>query len=225
MRTFRTPANKPELLILNSKSLHQAGFMQVLETWADAVGLTLMEVVPDALLDTDHISASCEMIIVSVGDASIEDTAIKSLRGPILKIPLVIASDREDPQEICAAFKEGAVGFIPTSINPAVTFRALSFIKSGGSFFPPSALRSSCLREGIVKRLGANLNLTITQEEVLGLLRQGNPNKAIARQLGMSEATVKTHARSIMQKFRVTNRTQLAVAAMNQTSFRANDGR
>jgi DNA-binding NarL/FixJ family response regulator len=221
MRTFRTPAEKPELLIVDSKSVRQAGFMQLLETWADAVGLTLKDVVPDALLNTDHISASCEMIIVSVGDASIEDTQhqalIESLRRPIPKIPLVIVSNWEDPQEICAAFKKGVVGFIPTSIDPALTFHALSFIKSGGSFFPPSTLRSSCVREGTVKRLGANLNLTITQEEVLGLLRQGCSNKAIARQLGMSEATVKTHARFIMRKFGVTNRTQLAVAAIAPT--------
>ena len=50
------------------------------------------------------------------------------------------------------------------------------------------------------------------------LLRQGYPNKRIARQLGLSEATVKVHVRRIMHKFGAANRTQLAVAAMNAMS-------
>jgi Bacterial regulatory proteins, luxR family len=39
----------------------------------------------------------------------------------------------------------------------------------------------------------------------------------------MSEATVKVHARRLMHKFRVTNRTQLALAAINQSSLPALD--
>jgi DNA-binding CsgD family transcriptional regulator len=125
---------------------------------------------------------------------------------------LVIISDREDAQEIRAAFEEGAVGFMPTSIEPAVAFQALSFIRSGGSFFPPSALSTNG-----VARVS---DLTAKQEEVLGRLHKGLSNKAIARQLDMSEATVKVHVRRIMRKFGVANRTQLAVAAMNQGALR-----
>jgi DNA-binding NarL/FixJ family response regulator len=67
-----------------------------------------------------------------------------------------------------------------------------------------------------VNGLVRDSDLTAKQEQVFDLLRQGHSNKAIARQLGMSDATVKVHARRVMHKFRVTNRTQLAVAAINQ---------
>lgn len=63
-------------------------------------------------------------------------------------------------------------------------------------------------------------DLTAKQEEVFGRLRKGFSNKAIARQLDMSEATVKVHVRRIMRRFGVANRTQLAVAAMNQGALR-----
>jgi DNA-binding CsgD family transcriptional regulator len=66
-------------------------------------------------------------------------------------------------------------------------------------------------------------DLTIKQGEVFGLLCQGHSNKVIAHRLGMSEATVKKHTHQIMQKFRVINRTQLAIAAMNQSSLTAAD--
>ena len=60
-------------------------------------------------------------------------------------------------------------------------------------------------------------DFTIKQEEVLGLLRQGFPNKVIARRLGTSEADVKVDARRLLHKFGVSNRTQLAIAAMNRS--------
>jgi len=141
------------------------------------------------------------------------------------QVPVVIISDREDPQEIRAAFEEGAVGFMPTSIEPAVAFHALSFIRSGGSFFPPSALSTS-LREITINGAARVSDLTAKQEEVVGRLHKGLSNKAIARQLDMSEATVKVHVRRIIRKFGVANRTQLAIAAMNQGAFRvAPDGK
>jgi DNA-binding NarL/FixJ family response regulator len=58
---------------------------------------------------------------------------------------------------------------------------------------------------------GQSRSLTVRQKAVLELLRRGDSNKIIARQLGMREGTVKVHVRQIMRKFGVTNRTQVAV--------------
>jgi DNA-binding NarL/FixJ family response regulator len=233
MRTPHVRAERPELLIVDSKRLRQAAIMRLLEAWADAMGIAVKAVIPDAPLDADYASANCEMIIISVGGASIQDARqhilIDTVRRLMPHASLVIISDREDPQEVCAAFQQGAIGFMPTSIEPALAFQALSFIRSGGSFFPPSVL-STCLGEvtvdGPVSDSDLTIrdsDLTIRQEEVFGLLRQGFSNKVIARRLGMSEATVKVHARRLMHKFRVTNRTQLALAAINQSSLPAVD--
>jgi DNA-binding NarL/FixJ family response regulator len=209
---------KPDLLIVDSKRLRQAAIMRLLETWADATGLTVKGGVLDHPLNPDHISTNCEIVIMSIGSASIEDaqyqTFVESLRKLMPQTFLIIISDREDPKEVCAAFQEGAVGFIPSSIEPALAFQALSFIRSGGSFFPPSAL-STYLGEATLRGPASSFDLTIKQEGVFDLLCQGHSNKVIAHRLGMSEATVKVHARQLMQKFRVTNRTQLAVAAMS----------
>jgi len=216
MSTSPARVKKPELLIFDSKRLRQAGFTRLLETWADVMGLTAKPVVPGVPLDACCAPANCEMTIVCVGNESIQGAQYQELITNVRRLMpqalLVIISDREDPQEIRAAFEEGAVGFMPTSIEPAVAFQALSFIRSGGSFFPPSALSTNG-----VARVS---DLTAKQEEVLGRLHKGLSNKAIARQLDMSEATVKVHVRRIMRKFGVANRTQLAVAAMNQGALR-----
>lgn len=54
-------------------------------------------------------------------------------------------------------------------------------------------------------------NLTVRQREVLARVRLGEPNKVIARELGMTEGTVKVHIRQMLRKFHVFNRTQLAL--------------
>ena len=54
---------------------------------------------------------------------------------------------------------------------------------------------------------------------ILQLLREGAPNKRIARQLSLTEATVKVHLKSILRKIRVSNRTQAAVWAMGHETF------
>jgi DNA-binding NarL/FixJ family response regulator len=150
---------------------------------------------------------------------------IENIRTLIPEAALVVISDREEPEEVCAAFREGASGFMPTSTEPSVAFQALTFIKGGGSFFPPSALLHRRLATfapavqsvgtQVVSGFGCVSQLTTKQKEVFTLLRQGQSNKAIARRLGMSDATVKVHVRCIMRKFGVANRTQLAIAAMN----------
>ena len=224
MYTIPALVKKTEILIIDTKNLRQAGITRLLETWADVMGLTAKPVVPGVPLDVCCAPANCEMTIVCVGKESIQGAQyqelITNVRRLMPQVLLVIISDREDREEIRAAFEEGAVGFMPTSIEPALAFQALSFIRSGGSFFPPSALSTS-LREPTINGVARVLDLTAKQEEVISRLRKGLSNKAIARQLDMSEATVKVHVRQIMRKFGVANRTQLAVAAMNQGALRA----
>jgi two-component system, NarL family, nitrate/nitrite response regulator NarL len=228
--------DKPSIAIIDSRKLRQAGIMYLLAAWADAMGLTVTAVSSDMPLEK-HINGSCEMVILSVGSASVEDPQqqglIRNVRERAPRAALVVISDRDESKEVCAAFERGAAGFMSTSIEPSVALPALSFIKSGGTFFPPSALsyaysRSEMpsVREQIVNgsdrynHLSDEVRdfpskLSAKQEEVFKLLRQGPSNKVIARHLGVSEATVKVHIRCIMRKFGVANRTQLAIAAMN----------
>jgi DNA-binding NarL/FixJ family response regulator len=53
--------------------------------------------------------------------------------------------------------------------------------------------------------------LTPSEQRVLELLREGKPNKVIARELEIEETTVKVHVRRIMKKLHAANRTQAAL--------------
>jgi DNA-binding NarL/FixJ family response regulator len=243
MRTTHTsPARSdaPCILIIDSKKLHQAGIIRLLETWTEAVGLKMTALAPDTPFENCRIYSNCEMVLLSVGSGSVEDpqqlACMKSLRTLVPNAPLVVLSDREEPKEVCAAFEAGATGFMPSSIEPSMALQALSFIKSGGSFFPPSALsRDTTPAITFIEKPAATIqsgqtvgphqlmdragSLTSKQEEVFNLLRQGQTNKLIARKLGMSEATVKVHVRRIIRRFGVTNRTQAVISAMNESTL------
>jgi DNA-binding NarL/FixJ family response regulator len=230
--TPRMCAEKPHIVIIDSKKLRQAGIVRLLDSWAGALGLTVSAV--ESI--ERHRAASCAIVILSIGSASVEDppqqTLIKYARKLMPQTPVVVLSDREEPNEVCAAFEAGAAGFMPTSIDPSVALQALSLIKCGGSFFPPSALRREMPpvatqvavdhadRTDIQSlRLPSRPRLSAKQEVVLRLLRQGQSNKVIASQLGLSEATVKVHLSCIMRKLGLSNRTQVAIASIELNSF------
>jgi len=227
---FPTRPDKPCIVIIDAKKLRQAGIMHFLAAWAEATGLTIGGIASDSPQEKHKFDSSCEMVILSIGGASIDDprqqSLIKEVKTRAPQAALVVISDREESDEIRAAFEAGAAGFMPTSIEPSVALQALSFIKCGGSFFPPSALYHQGLprtsRPMVFGEPASNghnskphpSKLSAKQEEVFNLLRGGPSNKVIARQLGVSEATVKVHIRSIMRKLGAANRTQLAIAAM-----------
>jgi DNA-binding NarL/FixJ family response regulator len=79
---------------------------------------------------------------------------------------------------------------------------ALRFISAGGTFVPADALRSTAKPdyppEGERQRRSGGLDLPPRELWVIDHLREGKPNKLIARQLDMQENTVRVHVRDIL---------------------------
>jgi two-component system, NarL family, nitrate/nitrite response regulator NarL len=132
--------------------------------------------------------------------------------------PVVILSGSNDPQDIAAAMKAGAKGYIVKSSKPATLHHVLELTLSGESFFPwegavgetPAARGPS---ETAERAAGEQPDLTDRQREILLLVAQGKSNKEIARALDILEGTVKAHLRFLMKHLNAKNRTQLAVMA------------
>jgi DNA-binding NarL/FixJ family response regulator len=219
------------VLVIDSLELRRAGVVSFLAPWANDCKIEIVQIDPGTAVARSDV-ASVKMILLVIGAQGVAEAEpqswIASLHERYAETPLVLVSEREEPDEVVAAFKAGARGFVPMSVTPPVAMQALTFIMSGGSFFPPTALLQRTHSESSVTVIAKKKSvvvsdvhgLTARQQEVLERLRQGESNKLIGRQLKLRESTVKVHIRQIMRKLGATNRTQAALCAaqLNLTS-------
>ena len=122
---------------------------------------------------------------------------------------LVVMSADKHPDTIRRALEAGASGYLPKTLNSVDMLAAVKEVLHGGIFVPASMLAAgSC---AAVPQELAMLGLSPRQTEVLSLLIEGEGNKRIARELGISEATVKAHISAVLLQFGVATRTQVVV--------------
>lgn len=166
-----------------------------------------------AILDVDP---ELDLAIVDLqmpGAAGIE--WIRSLRTQYPALPLLVISATEEPTLVRALIACGVAGFIPKSDSPAVILQAVRLVLAGGTYAPLRLLSDPV--SGSSNKLGqagpTMAGLTQRQREVLGQLARGLPNKRIARELGLSESTVKVHLLAIYRVLAVRNRTEAVIAA------------
>ena len=218
--------------IIDPLELRRVGIVSLLTSWADQSNIQIVQIdLAEALTLSD--TSSVKLILLVVGPRGIADpeprNCIASLHAKYTDTPLVLISEREEAEEVVAAFKAGARGFIPMSIAPPVAIQAFQFIMSGGSFFPPTALVRHSVPVDAAPRTALladaqNCDLTLRQQQVLERLRQGESNKLIARRLKLQESTVKVHIRQIMRKLGAANRTQAALSAAQWGRTASNGG-
>lgn len=130
-------------------------------------------------------------------------------------LPVIVLSSSEDPADVRKAMSAGALGYVPKSLGHRVLISAIRLVMNGDLYVPPLMLEENSTG---VRRLDPPQSgrpeqvLTPRQVEILKRLSEGDPNKLIARDLGVSEKTVKAHVTVIFRVLNVENRTQAAVA-------------
>jgi len=146
--------------------------------------------------------------------------------------PIAVVSGSEDSRQVAAAIDAGACGFIPKSASGHEFISALRIVLDGDIYLPPrylhAPLPTACpdgnaeppvvgaapsMAEAATGDGIAGLHLTARQQRVLELLAEGLPNKLIARELSLSDATVKLHVSAILRELGVRNRTEAVVLA------------
>ncbi len=142
------------------------------------------------------------------------EPALNAIKLTFPACPVVVISGEEDAGVIRAAVACGAAGFVPKSAQPEVMLGALQLILAGGVYLPPQVLGPGTRRPDSNPESQSPLNtLTDRQIEVLRKALKGAPNKVIARELDISEGTVKSHLSSAFRVLDVRNRTEALYAA------------
>ncbi|HRC63028.1 MAG: response regulator transcription factor [Dehalococcoidia bacterium] len=123
---------------------------------------------------------------------------------------VIVLTSFSDRSRILDALDAGAVGYLLKDAEPAELIRGVEAAARGESPLSPK-VANALLEERRVREAGRQL--TPREREVLVLLARGLLNKQIARELGISEKTVKAHLVNVFDRIGVSDRTQAALWA------------
>jgi len=130
--------------------------------------------------------------------------------------PVVMLTTSDDERDLAAAMARGARGYLLKDMEPDELVTALRDIVDGNTVIAADLLSAMArVAEGKVPQREAPFDsLTPRETEILGLLAEGQSNKVIARNLGISDGTVKLHVKAILRKLEVHSRVEAAVMAV-----------
>jgi DNA-binding NarL/FixJ family response regulator len=125
-------------------------------------------------------------------------------------VPVVVLSGHADRTTVLSVIDAGAMGFVPKAATTQTMLEALRIVLAHGVYVPDVAL-DQCNR---CEANSAGPALTPRQWDVLHAVLKGQPVKRIARDLGISDSTVKTHVTAVLRELKVTTRTEAIVKAV-----------
>ena len=147
---------------------------------------------------------------------------LKRLRAEGRKMPVAILTTSRDENDVVNALQGGARGYLLKDMEPDTLIAALGRIVQGETLVAPEL--TGVLAKAVQGERDAEAgdsqkamaDLTPREREILCLLAEGQSNKLIARNLGISDGTVKLHVKAILRKLDVHSRVEAAVIAVEQ---------
>jgi two-component system nitrate/nitrite response regulator NarL len=212
--------SKGRLILVGESRLFREALQHVLESedMTIAAQVSYLSEVPQTL---NSIGTGADLIVYDQCNTSVDDfSALKEITQKFTQVAIVILADHVDQAGLDWAIAGGACGFLPKSVSPAALRLSLDIIQLRENLFAGPAMRPKD-RPMCAEPLAATdtplvrAPLSARECQILNCLEMGLPNKVIARNLDMAEATVKVHLKSVLRKINAGNRTQAAVWAMN----------
>jgi len=192
--------------------LTDAGFEIGVRDPADNLDLPTGLELPTGLPLADYQIA---LIDARISNPLAELASLNAL-SPALKIALF--AEGASTELVQRAFAVGAIGVVDRSVSCAILVRQLELIALGGCVIPSKFIDALTQRQ---KSAATNLTdaaakrLSVRERDIVQCLATGMSNKVIARELRLSEPTVKVHVGAVLRKLNLANRTKVAVWAAN----------
>jgi two-component system NarL family response regulator len=182
--------------------------------------IALLKTVPDMQVigEASDGKAAVELYRRLKPDITIMDLRLPKMSGveAITEIRLenptarvIVLTTFDGDEDIYRALQAGARGYLLKDMFGEELMEAIRTVHSGRTRIPAPVAQI------LAERMGGP-NLTPRESEVLELIVAGRSNKEIGSDLGISEATVKSHINSILSKLGVTDRTQAATTALQR---------
>lgn len=144
-------------------------------------------------------------------------TAIKEVKQMRPETEVIALTSFADDEKVFTALRSGATGYLLKDVQPNDLVKAVLAAERGEVQLHPEVAKKLMHEVIAPAKLNDNLEeLTEREREVLGLLGKGMSNKEIAREISVSEKTVKAHVSSILNKLNLPGRTHAALYAVKR---------
>ena len=147
-------------------------------------------------------------------------TAIHELRRAGVSAPVVMLTTSHEERDLVESLRSGAQGYLLKDMEPDELVSALHDVVGGRTVVAPdmAGVLARALQKDTPPHPGRLSFSTLTRREmdILCHLAAGQSNKVIARELGISDGTVKLHVKSILRKLEVHSRVEAAVIAVER---------
>jgi two-component system nitrate/nitrite response regulator NarL len=206
------------IFLIDPNQLFREGLKRLLSEQKCAVvgeAKTLEEALPEigAGRGIDLVVFDCE-----APEGSNPAAAIRTLRSALPTVRVVVLTNNATPGLFGRAIGWGIDGYLLKDMSPEALTRSLQLVTMGQQIFP-TRLTVSLLGTGAPApektAAVAGRGLSQREDQILHFLVSGASNKLIARELDLSEATIKVHVKGLLRKVQASNRTQAAIWALN----------
>lgn len=202
------------VLLVDDHPLVRAGLAGLLDA---ADGVT---VVGEAADGADAVRAVAdhrpEVVLMDISMPGVDGiTATRQLIDQGFPGAVVMLTSFGDREKVVAALEAGAVGYLLKDCEPGEVLAAIRAAAAGNAPLDPRAA-AALLPRRRAPEPGAGLSAR--EREVLEFVAQGLANKQIARQMGISERTVKVHLGNVFRRIGVADRTSAALWARDNLS-------
>ncbi|MGF6780004.1 DNA-binding NarL/FixJ family response regulator [Paraburkholderia sp. GAS334] len=171
----------------------------------------------DAEMLADRLAGSVPDVIVIDVEPAASDVPQDGLDAGHAPSALVLLIDEADSDWILDALPGDATAILPRNAMPGEIVASIEAVAAGLSVLSPEILARLLAGRKLPRQTAPRMPLeilTLREIEVLAMLADGLGNKEIARQLDISDNTVKFHLSSIFGKLGATNRTEAVMLGM-----------
>jgi DNA-binding NarL/FixJ family response regulator len=211
-------SDKIQVVIIDDHPMFRDGVIQTLKAEPD------IEIVGQGTTSAEAIRLAAELLPdVILLDITIPGSGLSAAQciaesSPVTKIVMLTASGAEE--DVLTALKAGARGYVLKGVSGHELVKIVRDVYAGEAYVTPalaanllSEMKGSLLEEKTASR--PLDELTEREQQILEGIAAGLSNKEIARQLVLSEKTVKHYVTNVLQKLQVRNRVEAALLAQS----------
>ena len=206
-----------KVILIDDHALFRIGLESILERRA----INVVASIGNGLEGIDKIKElKPDIVLLDMRMPHISGTQIlKQLRDSDIEIPVVMLTTSNEETDLIESLRSGAQGYLLKDMDPDDLVTALHDIMRGRTIVAPelSNVLAKVVQQGDTHDDEADdpfAELTPRELEILCHVADGQSNKVIARNLGISDGTVKLHVKSILRKLDVHSRVEAAVIAV-----------